>query len=370
MIIGSVKEIKIGENRVGLTPTGAHALVEKGHSVLVETHAGEGSGFPDSEYEKAGARTIPTAKEVFAQAEMIIKVKEPQESEFPYFRPGLILYTYLHLAAEPKVTKMLLEKKVTAIAYETVQLPNGFLPLLAPMSQVAGRMAVQVGTYFLQKPQGGRGVLIGGVPGVPPGNIVIFGDGSVGTNAAQMAVGMGADVTVFGILPERLKALEEKFEGRIKTRASSPSTIENAITEADLVISGVLIAGTKAPKIITRAMLSKMKKGTVLVDVSIDQGGSFETSKPTTHAAPIYEVDGILHYCVTNMPGAVPHTSTLALTNVTLKYALDIANKGIKKAIADDPVLARGINTIDGKLTYKAVADNLGLPYTPLEQAL
>lgn len=370
MIIGAVKEIKIGENRVGLTPAGAHALVQGSHTVLVETHAGEGSGFPDSEYEKAGAKMLPTAKEVYDQAEMIIKVKEPQESEFPYFRPGLILYTYLHLAAEPEVSRMLLEKKVTAIAYETVQLPSGALPLLAPMSQVAGRMAVQVGAYFLQKPQGGRGVLIGGVPGVPPGNIVIFGDGSVGTNAAQMAVGMGADVTIFGIVPERLKALEEKFQGRIKTKLSEPAAIEEAISEADLVISGVLIAGSKAPKLITREMLKKMKKGSVLVDVSIDQGGSFETSRPTTHADPVYEVDGIIHYCVTNMPGAVAHTSTLALTNATIQYARDLADKGVKRAVTEDPVLAKGVNTIDGKITYKPVADALGLPYTPLEQAI
>lgn len=370
MTVGTVKEIKIGENRVGISPYGALEFVQKGHTVLVEKNAGVGSGFPDEAYEKAGAKIIATAKGVYEKAQMIIKVKEPQKSEFANYRPGLILYTYLHLAAEPEVTKMLLEKKVTAIAYETIELADGSLPLLTPMSEVAGRMAVQVGAWFLQKYNGGRGVLLGGVPGVLPANVVIFGPGVVGTNAAKMAVGLGAHVTVFGRSMKRLVYLDDIFHGRIHTLMSNPLAIEEAIQDADLIIGGVLITGAKAPRLVTRKMLKLMKKGAVVVDVSVDQGGVFETSRPTTHANPIYEVDGIIHYCVTNMPGAVPYTSTRALTNVTIKYALDIANKGLNKAIHHDTALAKGVNTINGKLVYQPVAEALNLPYTPLDKAL
>lgn len=370
MVVGTVKEIKIGESRVGLTPYGSDLLINHGHRVLVEKNAGVNSGFPDEEYKNVGAEIIKSAAQVYKKAEMIIKVKEPQEAEFKYYRPGLILYTYLHLAAEPKVTKMLLEKKVTAIAYETVELPDGSLPLLTPMSEVAGRMAIQVGAWFLQKPNGGEGKLLGGVPGVTPGRVVIFGTGVVSTNAAKMAMGLGAHVTIFGRNLERLRYLDDVFGARLHTQFSHPLAIAKAVQKADLVVSGVLVTGAKAPKLVTRKVLKKMKKGAVIVDVAIDQGGSFETSRPTTHADPVYEVDGILHYCVTNMPGAVPYTSTLALTNATIKYALDLANKGLKKAVLDDPALAKGVNTIDGKCIYQAVAEAFNLKYTPLEKLL
>lgn len=370
MIIGTVKEIKIGENRVGLTPYGAHTLVGAGHTILVESGAGLGSGFTNEDYKKVGAKIIDSAAEIYKKAEMVVKVKEPQESEFKYYRSGLILYTYLHLAAEPKVTKMLLEKKVTAVAYETIELPDGSLPLLTPMSEVAGRMAVHIGAWFLQKPNGGMGKLLAGVPGVSSGNVVIFGTGVVGTNAAKMAIGLGTHVIIFGRNLERLRYLDDIFNGRLETQVSHSMAIEEAILQADLVISGVLVTGAKAPKLVTRKMLSKMKKGAVIVDVSIDQGGSFETSRPTTHKDPVYEVDGIIHYCVTNMPGAVPYTSTLALTNATIKYALDIANKGIKKTIQDDPALAKGVNTFEGKCTYQAVAEAINLKYAPLESLI
>lgn len=366
MVIGTVKEIKIGENRVGLTPYGADALVKAGHLVFIEQNAGINSGFSDGDYKKVGAKILLSASDVYRKAEMIIKIKEPQKSEFKHYRPELILYTYLHLAAEKEVTEMLLEKKITSIAYETVELLDGSLPLLTPMSEVAGRMAVQVGAWFLQKPNGGKGKLLAGVPGVLPGNVVIFGTGVVGTNAAKIAVGIGSKVTIFGRNIERLRYLDEIFNGRLNTLVSHPLAIEEALKTADLVISGVLITGAKAPKLVTRKMLKTMKKGAVIVDVSIDQGGSFETSRPTTHADPIYEVDGIIHYCVTNMPGAVPYTSTLALTNTTIKYALDLANKGVKKAVSDDEALAKGLNTIDGKCTHEAVANAFGLKYSPL----
>lgn len=370
MIVGTVKEIKIGEGRVGLTPYGADVLIKNGHKVIVEKDAGVNSGFSNEEYEKAGAKIIATAAEVYKNAEMIIKVKEPQKAEFKYHRPGLILYTYLHLAAEPEVTKMLLEKRVTGIAYETVELGNGSLPLLIPMSEVAGRMAIQVGAWFLQKPNGGEGKLLGGVPGVMPGNVVILGTGAVGINAAKMAAGLGAKVTIFGRNLNSLRYLDDVFMGQVNTAFSHHIAIENAAAQADLIVSGVLVTGAKAPKLITRKMLKKMKKGSVIVDVSIDQGGSTETSRPTSHKDPVYEVDGVIHYCVTNMPGAVPHTSTLALTNATIKYALDLANKGVEKTVADDSALAKGVNTIDGKCTYKAVAEALKLKYAPLESIL
>lgn len=370
MTVGTVKEIKIGENRVGLTPHGTQILIQNGHTILIEKDAGVGSGFSNEDYKKAGAKIVPSAAEVYKKAEMIIKVKEPQKAEFKYYRPNLILHTYLHLAAEPEVSKMLLEKKVTGIAYETVELPDGSLPLLTPMSEVAGRMAIQVGAWFLQKPNGGKGKLLGGVPGVAPGRVVILGTGMVSTNAAKMALGLGAQVTIFGRNLERLRYLDDIFNGRLVTQFSYPLAIKEAVIEADLVVSGVLVTGAKAPKLVTRKVLKKMKKGAVIVDVSIDQGGSFETSRPTTHANPVYEVDGIIHYCVTNMPGAVPHTSTLALTNATIKYALDLADKGIRKATADDPALGKGVNTLDGKCTYQAVAEAFNLKYTPLEKAL
>ncbi len=370
MIVGSVKEIKIGENRVGLTPYGADALIKAGHSVLVEKNAGLNSGFPDEMYQRVGAKTGFTADEVYKKSEMVIKVKEPQHSEFKYYRPGLILYTYLHLAAEEDVTKMLLDKKVTGVAYETVELPDGSLPLLTPMSEVAGRMAVQVGNWFLQKPNGGEGILLAGVPGVMPGHVVILGTGVVSTNAAKMAMGLGAHVTMFGRNLERLRYLDDVFGGRVNTAVSHPLAIAEAVQTTDLVVGGVLVTGAKAPRLITRKMLPKMKKGAVMVDVSIDQGGSFETSRPTTHAEPIYEVDGIIHYCVTNMPGAVPYTSTLALTNATIKYAMDLANKGVEKAVHDDHALELGVNTIDGKLVYQAVADAFKLKHTPLSEVL
>lgn len=370
MIIGCVKEIKIGENRVGLTPHGADALIKMGHSVLVEKDAGLNSGFTDEMYKKVGAKVGFTAAQVYKKAEMIIKVKEPQKSEFKYYRPGLILYTYLHLAAERDVTKMLLQEKVTGIAYETIELKDGALPLLTPMSEVAGRMAVQVGAWFLQKTNGGKGKLLAGVPGVTPGKVVILGTGVVGTNAAKMALGLGARVTIFGRNLERLRYLDDVFKGRLHTEVSHPISIQYALSNADLVISGVLITGAKAPKLITKSMLKDMKRGSVMIDVSIDQGGSFETSRPTTHADPIYEVDGIIHYCVTNMPGAVPFTSTMALTNATIKYALDIANKGLKKATQDDSALFKGINTFNGKLTYKPVAEAFNLPFTLLNYAV
>lgn len=370
MIIGTVSEIKIGENRVGLTPYGVDRLIRAGHTVLVEKNAGANSGFPDDDYKKSGAKVLTSASEVYKKAEMIIKVKEPQKSEFPHYRPDLILYTYLHLAAEPEVTKMLLAKKVVGVAYETVELSDGSLPLLTPMSEVAGRMAIHIGQWFLHRSHGGMGKLLAGVPGVPPGFVVILGTGVVGANAAKVAVGMGAHVTIFGRNLERLRYLDDVFAGKLHTQVSHPLAIEQALRMADVVVGGVLITGAKAPKLVTRKMLKKMKKGAVIVDVSIDQGGCFETSRPTSHANPTYEEEGVIHYCVTNMPGAVSYTSTLALTNATIKYALDIANKGLEKAVADDPALAKGINTINGQCTYESVAEAFDLKYTPLEEAI
>lgn len=370
MIVGSVREIKIGENRVGLTPYGTAALVKAGHEVFIEKDAGVNSGFSNEEYKKSGAKILDTQEAVYKRSEMIIKVKEPQQKEFKYYRPGLILYTYLHLAAEKEVTQMLLEKKVTGIAYETIEFADGSLPLLTPMSEVAGRMAVHVGAWFLHKPNGGFGKLLGGVPGVEPGKVVILGTGVVSTNAAKMAVGLGARVVIFGRNLERLRYLDDVFGGRLITKFSHPLSIEAELSDADLVVSGVLVTGAKAPRLITCRMLKKMRKGSVIVDVSIDQGGSTETSRPTSHADPIYEVDGVLHYCVTNMPGALPNTSTLALTNATLKYALDLANKGVKKAISQDVALAKGVNTISGHCVYQAVAEVFKLKYIPLAQLI
>jgi len=369
MIVGTVKEIKVLENRVGVTPMGAKAMVDHGHKVIVETKAGVGSGFSDEMYERAGARLLPKASDVYGSSDMVVKVKEPQKSEFNYLKKGLILFTYLHLAAEKEVTEILLKNKVIGLAYETVELGDLSLPLLTPMSEVAGRMAVTMGQYYLTKPAGGMGRLLSGVPGVLPGNVVILGSGVVSINAAKMAMGLGADVTIIGRNLQTLRYLDDVFSGRIKTLASNSYNIENAVVEADLVVGGVLITGAKAPKLVTRAMISKMRKGSVMVDVAIDQGGCFETSRPTSHANPIYEVDGIIHYCVTNMPGAVPMTSTLGLTNATLPYALAIADKGLEKATKDE-ALYKGVNTFNGKLTYEPVAEAFGMKFTELKKLL
>ncbi len=356
MIIGIPKEIKDKEFRVAIVPDGVRKLAESGHSLLIEAGAGIGSGIFDREFESAGAKLVKDPAAVFGEADLIMKVKEPLEQEYDYMREGLILFTYLHLAPLPQLTTVLLDKKVTAIAYETVSRDNEFLPLLAPMSEVAGRMSIQVGAHYLEKEAGGRGVLLGGVSGVEPGHVVILGSGTVGANAAQMAVGLGASVTVMGRNPARLAALEKTFSGKIRTRLSGRAAIAEEISRADLVIGAVLVPGAAAPKLITREMLALMQKGSVLVDVSIDQGGCMETARPTTHTDPVYEIDGIIHYCVTNMPGAVPRTSTFALTNATLPYAHAIAGKGLQTAIQDDPALKRGVNTYKGILTNREIA--------------
>jgi alanine dehydrogenase len=360
MIIGVPKEIKDKEFRVGIVPAGVQKLTAAGHGILIESGAGLGSGISDQEYEAAGAKLVQDAAGLYTGAELIVKVKEPLAEEYVYMREGLVLFTYLHLAPLPELTEVLLDKKVTAIAYETVRRENEFLPLLAPMSEVAGRMSIQVGAHYLEKEAGGRGILLGGVSTVKPGHVVILGSGTVGTNAALMAVGLGASVTVMGRNSARLAALEKKFSGNIVTSLSNRENIEAEISRADLVIGAVLIPGAAAPKLITRDMLPLMKKGAVLVDVSIDQGGCIETARPTTHSDPVYEVAGILHYCVANMPGAVPRTSTFALTNATLPYAQAIADKGFQKAILDDQSLRRGVNTYKGFLTNREVAQAQG----------
>jgi len=370
MIVGLSKEIKDNENRVGLVPAGVQALRAGGHTLLVEHDAGLGSGIPDEQYETAGARILETADEVFREAEMIVKVKEPVGPEYQRLRPGQILYTYLHLAPARALTDMLLERRVAGVAYETITAANGSLPLLTPMSEVAGRMSVHVGAYYLQKSNGGRGVLLAGVPGVPPADVVIIGGGVVGTNAAKIAAGMGADVTILDVSPDRMRELDDIFFGRVKTIASNAHTLEEGCRRADLLIGAVLIPGAAAPKLVSRALIAQMKKGAVVVDVAVDQGGCFETTHATTHSDPVYTVDGVIHYCVANMPGAVARTSTFALTNSTLRYALELANKGLKKAVADNRHLAEGVNTYDGKLTYKAVADAQSRTYTTLAQAL
>jgi alanine dehydrogenase len=356
MIIGVPKEVKDNESRVGITPAGVKALVEAGHKVLIEHDAGALSAMPDDEYQADGAEIVGSAYDVWRLADMIVKVKEPVETEYRHFRDGLILFTYLHLAPLPELTNALLEKKVTGIAYETVRDRTGALPLLTPMSEVAGRMSVQVGAAYLEKEHGGRGVLLGGVPGVPPGNVCILGGGVVGTNAAKIALGMGARVTLIDLNLNRLRELDDIFGGRLLTVASNSYNIQRAASQADLLIGGVLIPGAAAPKIVTRAMVSKMKKGAVIVDVAIDQGGCIETAHPTTHSDPSYLVDGVVHYCVTNMPAAVPNTSTLALTNATFPYVLKLAQKGAQAAISEDNGIAEGVNTFNGVLTYGAVA--------------
>lgn len=370
MLIGVPKEIKNHEYRVGMTPESVAEAVHHGHSVLVQAQAGSGIGSEDDDYRSAGAEIVENAEEIFARADMIIKVKEPQANERKMLRPGQILYTYLHLAPDPEQTKDLIASGATCIAYETVTDNVGGLPLLKPMSQVAGRMSIQAGAHCLEKAQGGRGVLLGGVPGVMAAKVAVIGGGVVGFNAAQMAVGMGADVTILDRNPSTLEKLAIHFEASANTRFSNKANLEESVAEADLVIGAVLIPGAAAPKLVTRAMLGTMKKGAVLVDVAIDQGGCFETSKATTHADPTYVVDDIVHYCVANMPGGVARTSTYALNNVTLPHALALADKGWKQALADDAHLANGLNVWDGKVTYEAVARDLGLEYTPISAAL
>ena len=365
MRIGVPKEIKIHEYRVGLVPAGARELVEAGHEVLVQSGAGKGIGVEDTDYVAVGAKVVASAKEIFDGAELVVKVKEPQLEECRLMRAGQTLFTYLHLAPDPEQAKALLQAGVSAIAYETVGSADGTLPLLTPMSEVAGRMSVQVGAASLQKANGGRGVLLGGVPGVPPAKVVILGGGVSGTSAAEMAVGMRADVTVVDTSLKKLRALDAVFGGRLKTCASTADAIESLVSQADLVIGAVLIAGAAAPRVVTRSMVSKMKPGSVIVDISIDQGGCIETSRPTTHADPTFVVDGVVHYCVTNMPGAVPRTSTFALTNATLPYIKALAKHGTEQALTRDPFLAQGLNVHAGAITHEAVARDLGMPYRP-----
>ncbi|AVI29948.1 MULTISPECIES: alanine dehydrogenase [Bacillus amyloliquefaciens group] len=369
MIIGVPKEIKNNENRVALTPGGVSQLIGNGHRVLVESGAGLGSGFTNEDYVSAGAEILEDRKQVW-DAEMVMKVKEPLAEEYAYFRQGLVLFTYLHLAAEPELAKALTEKGVTAIAYETVT-DGRSLPLLTPMSEVAGRMAAQIGAQFLEKPKGGKGILLAGVPGVSRGKVTIIGGGGVGTNAAKMAVGLGADVTMIDLNADRLRQLDDIFGHQIKTLMSNPVNIADSVAEADLLICAVLIPGAKAPTLVTEEMVKQMKPGSVIVDVAIDQGGIVETvDHITTHDNPTYEKHGVVHYAVANMPGAVPRTSTLALTNVTVPYALQIANKGVAQAIADSPALKAGLNTANGHVTYEAVAKDLGYDYVPAEKAM
>eukprot|EP00752_Nemacystus_decipiens_P001132 g1132.t1 len=370
MLIGVPKEVKNHEYRVGLTPTSVRELVHHGHEVMVETNAGAGIGAPDADYAAAGARIVDGPDTVFAEAEMVVKVKEPQDFECAKLRAGQVLFTYLHLAPDAAQTKALAESGCIAIAYETVTDAQGGLPLLAPMSEVAGRMAAQAGAHCLEKAQGGRGVLLGGVPGVSPGKVLVIGGGVAGTNAARMAIGMGADVTILERRPSRLAELDDLFQGRVKTLYSTVDAIEKGVREADLVIGAVLVPGAAAPKLVTRAMLKTMPDGSVALDIAIDQGGCFETSRPTTHADPTYIEEGVVHYCVANMPGAVARTSTFALNNATLPFTLALADKGYRQALAEDRHLRAGLNVHEGKITYKAVAEALGYDFTPPEEAL
>lgn len=370
MIVGLPKEIKDNEYRVGLTPAGVRALTDAAHSVIVEQSAGEGSGFEDALYKKAGAEIIASADDIWAQADMIVKVKEPIEPEYPRMREDQLLFTYLHLAPDTKLTSELLARKVTGVAYETITDRRGTLPLLTPMSEVAGRMAIQVGAHYLEKMSGGRGILLGGVPGVPAARVVIIGGGVVGTNAAKIAVGMGAHVTIIDNNLDRLRELDDIFLSKISTLASSAYMIHDAISTADLIVGAVLVPGAAAPRLVTRNMLKDVPNGAVIVDVAVDQGGCIETTHPTTHSDPTYYVEGVLHYCVANMPGAVPRTSTFALTNATLPYALKLANLGFFNAIKGDPGLKEGVNTYAGHCTYEAVATAQGLQYTPIDRLL
>jgi alanine dehydrogenase len=369
MRIGVAKEIKPQEYRVALTPAGARELVQRGHEVFVETGAGAGSAFPDDAYERAGA-AIASVDDVWERAELLLKVKEPIAPEYPRLREGLTLFTYLHIAADEPLTRALVESGITAIAYETVETDRGALPLLAPMSEIAGRLAPQAGAHYLEKPKGGRGILLGGVAGVAPAKVVVIGGGIVGYNAAVIAIGMGAQVTILERSVDRMRYLEQILSGRVTLLMSSSLQVEESIKDADLVIGAVLIPGALAPKLVTREMLGAMKDASVLVDVAIDQGGCAETSRPTTHDEPVYSVEGVVHYCVANMPGAVPITSTRALTNVTLPYVEEIAEHGVLDAIRRDPELAPGVNVMGGRITYEAVAEAHGLDYTPLDDAL
>ena len=366
MIIGVPKEIKDYEYRVSLTPDGARVLLQAGHRVVVEPSAGQGSGFSDDAYRQAGVQVAGSKAEVFQQADLIVKVKEPQLSECALFRPGQVLFTYLHLASLPDLTKALVAADITAIAYETVEARDHSLPVLRPMSEIAGRLAVQIGAHYLGTVQGGRGLLLAGVPGVPPAHVVVLGAGVVGTSAVRIAVGMGARVTVINLDLDRLRFLDDLYGGRIATCAATESAIERAVVEADLVIGAVLVPGARAPKVVSRALVKKMKPGSVIVDVAVDQGGCCETTRPTTHSDPVYVVDGVLHYCVTNLPGIVPHTSTLPLTNTTLPHLVRLASEGVEKAIRSDPGLAKGVNVMNGRITCQGVADAHGLRFTPV----
>jgi alanine dehydrogenase len=367
--IGVAKEIKTDEYRVALTPAGALELVRQGHDVFVETDAGVGSAFADDAYERVGARVV-SVDDVWSESELLLKVKEPIQSEYRHLREGLVLFTYLHIAADEPLTRALVESGITAVAYETVETPDRRLPLLAPMSEIAGRLSAQAGAYFLEKPLGGRGLLLGGVPGVAPGRVLVLGGGVVGYNAALIAIGLGAQVTILDKSIDRMRYLDEILSGRVSTVMSSTLQIESSISDADVVIGAVLVPGARAPKLVTREMLPAMKDGSVIVDVAIDQGGCVETAHPTTHSDPVYEVDGVIHYCVANMPGGVPITSTKALTNATLPYVEAIANHGLREAVARDRALALGVNVVDGKITYEAVADAHGLEHTPLEDVV
>jgi len=366
MRVGVAKELKADEYRVALTPSGARELVQHGHDVLVETTAGDGSAFADADYERVGARIV-SVDDVWARSELLLKVKEPIEPEYTRLREGLVLFTYLHIAANERLTRTLQESGIAAVAYETVETDDRRLPLLAPMSEIAGRLATQAGAYYLEKSLGGRGLLLGGVPGVAPGRVVVLGGGVVGYNAAIIAIGLGAQVTILDRSLDRMRYLDEILSGRVSTIMSSALQIESSIAEADLVVGAVLVPGARAPRLVTREMLAAMKRGAVIVDVAIDQGGCVETAKPTTRSDPVYDVDGITHYCVTNMPGGVPITSTQALTNATLPYVEAIAQHGLLVAVAHDDALARGVNVFDGKITYAPVAEAHGLDYTPVQ---
>jgi alanine dehydrogenase len=370
MIIGVPKEIKTEENRVAVTPTGVAGFVARKHQVLIQQGAGSGSGLTDAAYQAAGATIVDSAKEVWDRADLIMKVKEPQQSEFPLLRPGLILFTYLHLAAAESVTRALLDRKVTAIAYETIQLDDGSLPLLAPMSEIAGRLSIQVGAWCLQAENGGRGILIGGASGVRPANVVIIGAGMSGTSACQVAVGMGAHVSILDVNPNKLRYVHDILGGHVTTLMSNRANVEEAVVGADLVIGSVLIPGAQAPKLIPRTLAKRMKAGAAFVDVAIDQGGCAETSRPTTHREPIYVEENVVHYCVTNMPAIVPHTSTYALTNSTLTYGLELANRGFPQALVRNKALAKGLNTFGGNITYEGVANAFNLPWTPVDEVI
>jgi alanine dehydrogenase len=370
MLVGVPREVKDHEFRVAVTPAGVREYVNKNHQVLVQRAAGEGSGFSDAEYAAAGAKLAGSAAEVYAQADMIVKVKEPIASEYDLLRPGQLLFTYLHLAADEALTLALIRNRVQAVAYETVQLENGHLPLLTPMSEVAGRMSVQVGAHYLEKAHGGKGTLLGGIPGVPGAEVVIIGGGVVGTNAAQIAIGMGANVVIIDRSLERLRQLDTMLHGRVHTLASNIDSVSAAVKEADLVVGAVLLPGAKAPKLVSEEMVASMRPGSVVVDVAIDQGGCIATARPTTHSHPTYVVHDVVHYCVTNMPGAVPRTSTIGLSNATLPYGLQLADKGLVGSAIHDPALAKGINVLDGKITHPAVAEAFGLEYTPISELL